>query len=105
MLEFPWRSPWNLFFKKLQASNLKVSNVTKKDFNSCFPVKFVKFLRAPDFKGHFKEYLRTTACESKFLWCIVFIKAIANITSRCKVLSNYLLFLFFATHLILQFPI
>ena len=30
----------------------------KKDYNSCFPVKF---LRAPDFK----EHLRTNACESK----------------------------------------
>ena len=68
-------------------------------------MKFVKILRAPDFKGHFKEYLRTTACESKLLWCIVFIKTMANITSRCKVLSNYYLFLFFTTDLILQFPV
>ena len=68
-------------------------------------MKFVKILRAPDFKGHFKEYLRTTACESKLLWCIVFIKTMANITSRCKVLSNYHLFLFFTPDLILQFPI
>ena len=60
----------------------------KKGSNSCFPVKFVKFLRAPDFK----EHLRTTACEVKPVRCIVFIKAMANITSRGKVSFNYHLF-------------
>ena len=48
-------------------------------------MKFVKFLRAPDFK----EHLRTTACESKPLRCIVFLKAMANITSHGKVSFNY----------------
>ena len=48
-------------------------------------MKFVKFLRAPDFK----EHLRTTACKSKQLRCIVFTKAMANITSRGKVSLNY----------------
>ena len=57
----------------------------KKDSNNCFPVKLVKFLRAPDFK----EHLRTTACESKPLRCIVFLKAMANITSHGKVSFNY----------------
>ena len=52
-------------------------------------MKFVKFLRAPDFK----EHLRTTACEFKPVRCIVFIKAMANITSRGKVSFNYLLYL------------
>ena len=45
----------------------------------------MKLLRAP----HVKEHLRTTACESKPLRCIVFIKAVANITSRGKVSVNY----------------
>ena len=45
----------------------------------------MKFLRAPDFK----EHLRTTACESKPLRCIVFIKAMTNITSCRKVSFNY----------------
>ena len=48
-------------------------------------MKFVKFLRALDFK----EHLRTTACESKPLRCIVFIEAMANINSRSKVSFNY----------------
>ena len=48
-------------------------------------MKFVKFLRAPDFK----EHLRTTACEFKRLRCIVFLKAMANITSHGKVSFNY----------------
>ena len=61
----------------------------KKGSNSCFPVKFVKFLRAPDFK----EHLRTTAYEFKPARCITFIKAMANITSRSKVSFNcHLLF-------------
>ena len=90
VLESPWRSPWSLFLKKLQVSSLKACNFIKKDSNSCFLVKFVKFLRAPDFK----EHLQTTACESKLLRCIVFIKTMANITSRGKVLFNYHLFLF-----------
>ena len=62
-----------------------LATLSKKDSNSCFPVKFVKFLRAPDFK----EHLRTTACESKPLRCIVFLKAMANITSHGKVSFNY----------------
>ena len=45
----------------------------KKDYNSCFTVKSVNFLRAPIFK----EHLRTTACESKPLRCIVFTKTMA----------------------------
>ena len=57
-------------------------SISKKDSNSCFPVKF---LRAPDFK----EHLRTTDCESKPLRCIVFLKAMANITSHRKVSFNY----------------
>ena len=57
----------------------------KKNSNNCFPVKFVKFLRAPVFK----EHLRTTACESKPLRCNVFLKAMANITSYGKVSFNY----------------
>ena len=62
-----------------------MESLLKKGSNSCFPVKFVKFLRAPDFK----EHLRTTVCESKPLQCIFFIKAMANITSRGKVSFNY----------------
>ena len=60
----------------------------EKGSDSCFPVKFVKFLRAPNFK----EHLRTTACESKRLRCIVFVKAMANITFPSKVSLNYHLF-------------
>ena len=91
VLDSSWRSPWSLFLIKLQVSILKACNfIKKKDSNSCFPVKFVKYLRATDFK----EHLRTTACESKPLRYIVFIKAMFNITSRGKVLSNYHLFLF-----------
>ena len=48
-------------------------------------MKFVKLLRAP----HVKEDLRMNACESKPLRCIVFIKAVANITSDSKVSFNY----------------
>ena len=52
-------------------------------------MKFVKLLRAPDFK----EHLRTTACEFKPVRCIVFIKAMANIASRGEVSFNcHLLF-------------
>ena len=60
-------------------------------------MKFVKFLRAPDFK----EHLRTTACKSKPLRRIVFIKAVANITSRGKVSSNLIIY-FFTRDLILK---
>ena len=82
-------SPWTLFWKKLQASSLKPCNFIKKGSNSCFPVKFVKLLRAPDFK----EHLRTTAWEFKSVRCTVFIKAMANITSRGNVSFNcHLLF-------------
>ena len=90
VLESPWRSPWSLFLKKLQAASLKDCNFIKKDSYSCFPVKLVKFLRKPDFR----EHLQTTACESKLLRCIVLIKTRANITPLGKVLSNYNLFLF-----------
>ena len=84
-------SPWSLFRKKLQASSPKASNFIKKRLQQLFPVKFVKFLRAPDFK----EHLRTTVCEFKPVRCIVFIKAMANITSHsnvsfnCPLLSHY----------------
>ena len=61
------------------------ATLLKKDSKNCFPVKFVKFLRAPDFK----EHLRTTACESKPLRCIVLIKAMANIASRVNFSFNY----------------
>ena len=89
VLESPWRSPQSLFRKKLHALSLKACNFIKKDSNSCFPVKFVKFLRAPDFK----EHLRTTACESKLLRFIAFTKTMANITSHGKVsFNNHLLF-------------
>ena len=81
---------WGLFLRNLQASSLKAWKFIKKDSNSCFPVKFVKFLRASNFKQH----LRTTAREPKLLRCIVFIKTMANITSRSKVLSIIYLFLF-----------
>ena len=57
----------------------------KKGSNSCFPVKFAKVFRAIGFK----EHLRTTACESKPVPCIVFIKAMANITSRGKISFSY----------------
>ena len=67
----------------------KFAGLKSEGSNSCFPVKFVKFLRAPNFKQH----LRTTAREPKLLRCIVFIKTMANITSRSKVLSNYLFIL------------
>ena len=60
-------------------------------------MKFVKLLRAPDFK----EHLRTTACKSKHLRRTVFIKAIANITSRGKVSSNLIIY-FFTRDLILK---
>ena len=54
-------------------------------------MKFLKFLRAPGFK----EHLQMTACESKPIRCIVFVKAMANITNRGKVSPNYhLLFLY-----------
>ena len=45
----------------------------------------MKFLRAPDFK----EDLPTTLFEYKPLRYIVFIKIMANVTSRCKVLAKY----------------
>ena len=61
-------------------------------------MKFVKFLRAPDFK----EHLRTTACESKPLRCIVFIKAMVNITSRRKV--SFIVY-YFITHDLNIFPL
>ena len=57
-------------------------------------MKFVKFLRAPDFK----EHLRTTACEFKRLRCIVFLKAMANITSHGKVSFNYHLLFPYSRH-------
>ena len=80
-------SPWSFFWKKLQPEGLQF--YLKKGSNSFFPVKFVKLLRAPDFK----EHLLTTACEFKPVRCIVFIKAMANITSRGKVsFSCHLLF-------------
>ena len=69
--------------KKIAASRLKACNFIKKKV--VFPVKFVKFLRAPDLK----EHLRTTACESKPVRCIFFIKAMANTTFRGKVSFNY----------------
>ena len=54
-------------------------------------MKFLKFLREPGFK----EHLQTTACESKPIRCIVFVKTMANITNRGKVSPNYrLLFLY-----------
>ena len=75
--------------KKIADLSLKASNFIKKGSNSCFPEKFVKFLRAPDFK----EHLRTSACEVKPVRCIVFIEAMANITSHGKVsFSCHLLF-------------
>ena len=80
-------SPWSFFWKKLQPEGLQF--YLKKGSNSFFPVKFAKLLRAPDFK----EHLLTTACEFKPVRCIVFIKAMANITSRGKVSFNcHLLF-------------
>ena len=90
VLESPWRSPWSLFLKKLQVSSRKACNFIKKNSNSSFLVKFIKFLKAPDLK----EHLQTTACEYELLRCIVFIKTMANINSRVKVLFNYHLFLF-----------
>ena len=75
--------------KKIADLSLKASNFIKKGSNSCFPEKFVKFLRAPDFK----EHLRMTACKVKPVHCIVFLKAMANITSCGKVsFSCHLLF-------------
>ena len=85
MLESPWRSPQSLFWKSCRPRAWRPATLLKRDSNSCFPVKFVKFLRASDFK----EHLRTTACESKPLRCIVFLKAMANITSHGKVSFNY----------------
>ena len=73
------------FEKSCRPRAWRPVTLLKKDGNSFFPVKFVKFLRAPDFK----EHLRTTACEFKPVRCIVFIKAMANITSRGKVSFNY----------------
>ena len=76
--------------KKL--AGLKPATLLKKDSNRCFPVKFVKVVKLHQV---LKEYLRTTACESKPIWCIVFVKTMANITNRSKVSSNYhLLFLY-----------
>ena len=68
-----------------KVAGLESAILFKKGSNSCFPVKFVKFLRAPDFK----EHLRTTACKSKPLQCIFFLKAMANITFHGKVSFNY----------------
>ena len=85
-LKTPWRSPWSLFWKKIAGLEPEgLQFLFKKDSNSCFPVKFVKFLRAPDLK----EYLRTTACQSKSVRCIVFIKAMANTTFGGKFSFNY----------------
>ena len=91
MLGSPWRYPWSLFLGSCRPQAWRPAALLKKDTNNCFPVKFVKWLRAPDFK----EHLRTTACESKLLRCISFIEIMANINSRGKGLSNYHLFLFF----------
>ena len=60
-------------------------------------MKTEKFLRAPGFK----EHVRTAACESKSIRCIVFVKTVANITNRGKVPSNCHL-LFLLSDLILQ---
>ena len=80
---------WSLhgvFFEKVAGLEPKgLQLYWKKDSNSCFPVKFVTCLTAPDFK----EYMRMTACEFKPLRCIVFIKTMANITSRGKVSFNH----------------
>ena len=73
------------FEKRCRPRAWRPATLLKKDSNSCFPVKFVKFLRASDFK----EHLRTTAYESKPLRNIVFIKRMANITSHGKVSFNY----------------
>ena len=85
VLESPWRSPQSLFWKSCRPRAWRPATLLKRDSNSCFPVKFVKFLRASDFK----EHLRTTACESKPLRCIVLIKAMANIASRVNFSFNY----------------
>ena len=71
--------------KKVAGVEPKSLQLYQKNSNSCFPVKFVNFLRAPDFK----EHLPTTACEFKPLRCIVVLKAMANITSHGKVSFNY----------------
>ena len=75
----------SLLKKNCGPRTLRSAILLKKGSNSCFPVKFVKFLRAPDLN----EHLRTTACESKPVWCIVFIKAMTNTTFRGKVSFNY----------------
>ena len=98
MLESPWRCTWSLFPKKFQALSLKACNFIEKGSKSCFPVKFVKFLKAPDFK----EHLRTTTYESKLLRCIVFIKTMTNVTSRGKVYLIIIYSYFFTPDLILQ---
>ena len=85
-----WSFHGDLVLKKLQVSSLNVNNFIKKHSNSCVPVKLVGCLRAPDFK----EHLQTTACESELLQYIAFIKTMAIITSRGKVLSNGHLILF-----------
>ena len=36
VLESPWRSPWSLFWKRLQASSLKACNFMKKWFQQMF---------------------------------------------------------------------
>ena len=96
---------WNLhghlhgvFSKKFQTLSLKVCYFIEKGSKSCFPVKFVKFLKALDFK----EHLRTTTCESKLLRCIVFIKTMANVTSRGKLYLIIIYSYFFTPDLILQ---
>ena len=80
------------FKKGCRPQAWKPATLLKKDSNRCFPLKFVKFLRAHGFK----EHLRTTACESKPIRCIVFVKTMANITSRGKVSSNYHLLFFYS---------
>ena len=73
------------FKKSCRRQAQRPSTLLKRDSNRCFPVTFVKILRAPGFK----EHLRTTACETKPIRCIVFIKTMANITSHGIVSSNY----------------
>ena len=61
-------------------------------------MKFVNFLRAPNFK----EHLRTTACESKPLRCVVFIKTRANLLLAVKFYLIIIYSYFFTSDLILQ---
>ena len=55
-------------------------------------MKFVKFLRAPDFK----EHMRASACKSKPLRCIVLLKAmtILLLTEKFHLIIIY----YFITH-------